>query len=104
MNEEIIKALVKLDKKDLIKIKNCIEQFEKISNKSKKDNIFIRYLAFRGYKTIHDFEIKTKSTKDCSLGTTLRGTNDNLKSYIDLKNLFNIPDDLFIEYLESRFK
>ena len=100
--ENIIKNLVKLSRKDLVDVANCIEQFVKSSNKSGKDNIFIRYMAFRHYHSMSDFCNKNNITRDSSICNSLRGENDSLSSYVKLKKILDIPDEIFNNYLESQ--
>ena len=100
--EEIIAELVNLDIEELEDIEKSIYNLKGIINKSEKDNLFIRYLAFRGYHSMTQFYDKNKETKDTKVGRALKEENDSLSGYVELKNILNIPDDLFMEYIKSR--
>ena len=44
---------------------------------------------------------KNYYTKDNTLATTLKGENDSLSNSVKLKQMLNIPDNLFIKYIEQ---
>jgi hypothetical protein len=104
MKEEVIKLLVQLDKEELIEIANCIRNYDMMTNKSKKDNLYIRYAAFRNYHSLSQFYEKNHTTKDSSLSNTLRGENDSLYNSVKLKRMLNIPNDLFMNYMEQTLR
>ena len=102
--EEVIKLLVQLDKEELLEIANCIHNYDMMTNKSKKDNLYIRYASFRNYHSLSQFYEKNHITKDNTLATTLKGENDSLSNSFKLKQMLNIPDDLFINYIEQALR
>lgn len=53
--ENIVKEIINLNPVQIVELSECLNNYIKIKNKREKDNMFIRYVALRGYKSLTDF-------------------------------------------------
>lgn len=102
--EEIIKELCKLNQEDLIEISNCLNRWVVFKNKTKTDTLFIRYIAFRGFKSISQFYKHNNINRhDTSEAKAIVCKNTNIKAYLNLKKFLNIDDDTFMCFIKTQF-
>lgn len=100
--EELIKELCKLKQEDLVEIANCLNRWVVFKNKTKKDTLFIRYIALRGFKTISEFYKHNNIVRhDTSEANAIICKNANIFAYFRLKKWLNIDDDIFTEFMKE---
>lgn len=100
--ENIVKEIINLNPVQMFELSECLNNYIKIKNKSKKDNMFIRYVALRGYKSLTDFYNRLNIKKDNSIAGCVKEKSDSLKSMLKLKRILNIDDDIFSKYMNSK--
>lgn len=102
--EEIIKELCKLNQDDLIDISNCLNRWVVFKNKTKKDTLFLRYIAFRGFKSISEFYRHNNIVRhDTREANAIICKNTDIKAYLNIKKFLNIDDDIFLDYIKTLF-
>lgn len=102
--EELIKELCKLNQDDLIDISNCLSRWVVFKNKTKKDTLFLRYIAFRGFKSISEFYKHNNIVRhDTREANAIICKNTDIKAYLNIKNYLNIDDDIFIDFIKKYF-
>lgn len=100
--ENIINEIVNLKPVQIMELSECLNNYIKIKNKSEKDNMFIRYIALRGYKSLTDFYNKQNITKDTAIATCVKEETDSLKAILKLKKILNINDNNFNKYMNKK--
>lgn len=102
--EELIKELCKLNQDDLIDISNCLNRWVVFKNKTKKDTLFLRYIAFRGFKSISEFYKHNNIVRhDTREANAIICKNTDIKAYLNIKKYLNIDDDIFLDYMKTLF-
>lgn len=85
-----------------MEITNCLNRWVVFKNKTKKDTLFIRYIALRGFKSIKEFykhnNIPRHDTKEAK---AIIYNSTNIFAYITLKKWLNIDDDIFMEFIKE---
>lgn len=100
--ENIVKEIINLNPIQIVELSECLNNYIKIKNKSEKDNMFIRYVALRGYKSLTDFYNKLNITKDNSIASCIKEESDSLKAMLKLKRILDIDDYIFSKYMDSK--
>ena len=101
--EEIVKSIATLTKEEIVELTNNLNNLVKMLNKS-TDTLFLRYIGLRGYHTINDFWNKNGITRDSALDHTIKNENDSLKAYFKLKNILEIDDETFSNFIKNKLE
>ncbi len=99
--DAVLKNIFKLDQEDILDIEKVIHGYRSTINKCNNDTLLLRCLFAKGYHSTKEFYETIEITKDNSLSTTIFGKTDNLKSFLKLKELLDIDDNLFLEILRG---
>ncbi len=99
----LIKIIAKLTKEEIVELTNNLNNLVKMLNKS-TDTLFLRYIGLRGYHTINDFWKKNGITRDSTLDHTIKNETDSLKAYLKLKNILNIDDETFNNFINNKLE
>lgn len=99
--KEVLKELFQLSQEDILDIGKIINGYETRVHNSKKDTLLMRCMFMAGYHKTKEFYIKNNITKDNSLSTALYYKAVDIKTYLKLKEIFNIDDNLFLKILEE---
>lgn len=97
--EEILKYIFQLPKDDILDTYEIINGYKERVNKSKKDTLLMRCVFIKGYHSIKEFLKEYKQTKDTSFAKSLDYEASNIKTYLKLKNILHIDDELFNKIL-----
>ena len=106
IKEDIINELVKLSQEELYELSEALNYYVKLANKTQYGGLFIKYIAFRGYDTLRSFgEANNLSYRpDTTIGLAIQGKGDSISCHIKLKNVLNIDDEIFINYMKDKIK
>ncbi len=99
--EEILKELFQLPKDDILDILEIINGYKGRVNKSKKDSLLMRCLFMKGYHKFQEFYKENKITKDNTLVSALDYETTNIRSYLKLKNILGIDNEIFNKILKE---
>lgn len=99
--EEVLKELFMLPKEDILDIECIIKGYRERVNKSSKDTLLARCLFASGYHNTKEFYEKHNITKDEAMAQALGYGTTNVKTYLELKRIFNIDDIIFSKVLEE---
>ena len=100
--ETIIKLILELNPIQIYELTTSLNNYEKIKNKSEKDNLFIKFIALRGYKSLTEFYNEQKITKDNAMSRVITEKSSDLEAMIKLKNILWIDNETFCKYLQTK--
>lgn len=99
--EEALKELFQLPKDDILDIFNIINGYKTAVNKRKPDTLLMRQIFVAGYHSIGEFYKSNKFTRDCKFADALSYGTVNITTYLKLKNILNIDDEIFKKIIEE---
>lgn len=99
--KEVLKELFQLPKDEILDILEIINGYKGRVNKSKKDTLLMRCLFIKGYHSSKEFYKENKITKDDKLAVALNYEVMNIRTYLELKNILDIDDEIFNKILKE---
>ena len=100
--QQVLKELFLLQQEDIIDIYNILNGYNCTVNKSKRDNFATRLVYMNGYHSLKEFYKNFNFNRDESVAKLVSsGNSSNIKTYIKLKKMLMLDDEMFCKLLSS---